>query len=60
MCHTWRRIPNDKGVLVSYDLATVKSIHINTDGRLYTIILDTDGSERKDVEEETLFKSVEP
>jgi len=60
MCHTWRRIPNDKGVLVSYDLATVKSIHINTDGCLYTIILDTDGSERKDVEEETLFKSVEP
>ena len=52
-------IYNEEEILVAYALATVIKIEITADGCVYTITLDRDGAERTDVEEETLFKSVE-
>jgi len=52
-------IYNEGDVVVAYALATVSKIEITADGCVYTITLDHDGSERKDVEEEILFKIVE-
>ena len=52
-------IYNEEEIVVAYALATVIKIEITADGCVYTITLDRDGAERTDVEEETLFKSVE-
>ena len=52
-------IYNHDDVIVAYELATVDSISTTSDGCLYTITIDRDGSEQKDVEEETLFKNIE-
>jgi len=46
-------------VVQAYALATVKAIHITSEGCSYTLTLDKGKEERDGVEEEWLFKSVE-
>lgn len=45
--------------IVGYLLGTVQSIYTTIDGCLYTLVLDRGDEEKKDVEEDALFKSVE-
>jgi len=48
----------DADVIVGYALATVVKIVIDTEGCLYTIHLDRDGTNQEGVEESELCKSV--
>ena len=52
-------IYNEEDVVQAYALATVKAIHITSEGCSYTLTLDKGGEERDGVEEEWLFRSVE-
>ena len=52
-------IYNEDDVVQAYALATVKAIHITSDGCSYTLTLDKGNEERDGVEEEWLFRSVE-
>lgn len=52
-------IYNDGDVVEAYALATVKAIHITSEGCSYTLTLDKDNEDRDGVAEEWLFRSVE-
>lgn len=52
-------IYNDEDVVQGYALATVKAIHITSEGCSYTLTLDKDNEDRDGVAEEWLFRSVE-
>ena len=52
-------IYDEESNIVGYLLGTVQSIYTRIDGCLYTLILDRDDEEKKDVEEDALFKNVE-
>ena len=48
-----------KDDIVAYALATIEKIVINSEGCLYTIRIDRDGSAREDVEESELTQNVQ-
>jgi hypothetical protein len=50
---------DDEENIVGYLLGTVQSIYTTIDGCIYTLVLDRDGEEKKDIEEAALFRSVE-
>ena len=50
---------DDDAKIVGYLLGTVQSIYTTVDGCIYTLILDRDGEEKKDIDEAALFRSVE-
>ena len=50
---------DDDANIVGYLLGTVQSIYTTVDGCLYTLLLDRDNEEKKDVDEEALFRSVD-
>ena len=52
-------IYNDDDVVEAYALATVKAIHITSEGCSYTLTLDKGREERDSVQEDWLFSSVE-
>ena len=50
---------DDEENIVGYLLGTIQSIYTTVDGCIYTLILDRNGEEKKDIEEAALFRSVE-